>query len=170
MTLAWKTLLTTLAASGAVAVSGPAAHPSLIWNATPSAPVGLYRVETEPRPELKELVVVRPPDDLVWFLAEGGYLPRGVPLLKRIAALGGQRVCRVGYAVSVDGVPLGEALARDHLGRPLPSWSGCVVLTRDQVFLFNADRPDSLDGRYFGPLERSTIVGRAKPIWADRKR
>ena len=170
MTLAWKTLLVTLGGASAIVLSGPSAHPALIWNATPSAPLGLYRVQSDRAPKLSDLVVVRPPDDLVWFLADGGYLPRGVPLLKRIAALRGQRVCRIGDAVSVDGGPLGQALARDHLGRRLPTWSGCVVLTPDQVFLFNADRPDSLDGRYFGPLERSTIVGRAEPIWTDEER
>ena len=42
MTLAWKTLLTTLTASSAVVLSGPSAHPALIWNASPSAPLGLY--------------------------------------------------------------------------------------------------------------------------------
>ena len=171
MTLAWKTLLTTLVASSAVAVSGPnLASPALIWNASASVPVGLYRVQPDPRPHSGDIVVVRPPDDLVWFLAEGGYLPRGVPLLKHVAALGGQEVCRIGRAVSIDGAHVGDALERDHRGRPLPSWSGCVVLTRDQVFLFNADRTDSLDGRYFGPLERNTIVGRAQPVWTDEER
>ena len=93
-----------------------------------------------------------------------------MPLLKHVAALGGQEVCRIGRAVSIDGAHVGDALERDHRGRPLPSWSGCVVLTRDQVFLFNADRTDSLDGRYFGPLERNTIVGRAQPVWTDEER
>ena len=93
-----------------------------------------------------------------------------MPLLKHVAALGGQRVCRVGAAVSVDGAPLGDALARDHRGRPLPTWSGCVVLTDAQVFLMNPDRLDSLDGRYFGPLDRSTIVGRAEPVWTEKEK
>lgn len=170
MTLAWKTLLTTLTATGAVAVSGPSAHPSLIWNASPSVPVGLYRVTPEPTPKLADIVVVRPPEDLVWFLAEGQYLPRGVPLVKHIAGIGGARVCRSGAAVSVDGVRLGDALARDRRGRPLPVWQGCIVLTDEQVFLMNPARPDSLDGRYFGPLDRSTIVGRAEPIWTAEER
>ena len=170
MTLAWKTLVTTLTAAGVVVVSGPSAHPTLIWNATPSVPVGLYRVQPDHHPRVTETVVVRPPDDLVWFLSEGGYLPRGVPLLKHIAALGGQRVCRVGATITIDGVRQGEALLHDHRGRPLPVWQGCVVLTREQVFLLNADRPGSLDGRYFGPLDRSTIVGRAEPIWTREDR
>ena len=166
----WKTLATMLAATSAVALSGPSAHPSLIWNASASVPVGLYRVQPDPRPHDDDIVVVRPPEDLVWFLAEGGYLPRGVPLLKHVAALGGQRVCRIGAAVSVDGAPIGDALERDHRGRPLPVWQGCVVLTDAQVFLMNPDRADSLDGRYFGPLDRSTIVGHAEPVWTDTEK
>ena len=171
MTIAWKTVLTTLVASSSVAVSGPnLASPALIWNASASVPVGLYRVQPDPQPHVDDIVVVRPPEDLVWFLTEGGYLPRGVPLLKHVAALGGQRVCRVGAAVSVDGAPLGVALEHDHRGRPLPVWQGCVVLTQRQVFLMNPDRADSLDGRYFGPLDRSTIIGRAEPVWTDTEK
>ena len=36
------------------------------------------------------LVVAMPPEPLATFLADGGYLPRGVPLIKRILALPGQ--------------------------------------------------------------------------------
>lgn len=170
MTLAWKTLVTTLGATTAVAVSAPSASPALVWNASPSVPIGLYRVTPAPRPRLHDIVVVRLPEDLVWFLAAGHYLPRGVPLLKHVAALGGQQVCRSGLRITVDSVPLGDALEQDRRGRPLPVWQGCVLLTDDQVFLMNPDRPDSLDGRYFGPLDRSTIVGRAEPVWTDEER
>lgn len=115
-----------------------------------------------------DLVVVAPPPPLADFLAEGGYLPRGVPLLKRIAAVGGQRVCRTGRVVTVDGATIATALDRDRRGRLLPQWSGCLTLTPDQVLLLNRDVPDSLDGRYFGPLPTSTIVGQARPIWTKK--
>ena len=166
MTTAWKTLAITILASGAVVLPSVASPPpQLIWNASASVPIGLYLVQPEPLPKLSDIVVVRPPETLVRFLSDGGYLPHGVPLLKHVAALGGQRVCRIGAAISIDGVNVGEALAHDHRRRPLPVWQGCTVLAADQVFLFNGDRPDSLDGRYFGPLPRTTIVGRAQPIW-----
>ena len=166
MTIALKTLALTLLASGAVVLPSVASPPpQIIWNATASVPIGLYRVQPEPVPKVSDIVVVRSPETLAWFLSDGGYLPRGVPLLKHIAALGGQRVCRRGTAISIDGVTVGQALGDDRRGRPLPVWQGCTVLAADQVFLFNADRPDSLDGRYFGPLSRTTIVGRAQPIW-----
>ena len=31
----------------------------------------------------------------------------------------------------------------------------------------NWDVPDSLDGRYFGPIPASSVIGRALPLWTD---
>jgi type IV secretory pathway protease TraF len=39
------------------------------------------------------LVVAMPPNSLATFLAECGYVPLGVPLIKRILAFPGQTVC-----------------------------------------------------------------------------
>ena len=62
---------------------------------------------------------------------------------------------------------MGVALAQDRIGRPLPVWQGCRRLAASQVFLMNPRVPDSFDGRYFGPLLTSSIVGRAVPLWTD---
>ena len=59
------------------------------------------------------------------------------------------------------------AQSLDHLGRTLPRWSGCRTLQPDEVFLMNPTAPDSLDGRYFGPLPLTSIVARAVPLWTD---
>ncbi len=61
-------------------------------------------------------VAIDPPELLASFLAERGYLPRGVPLLKTIAAVPGQRVCRIGSRIIIDGEAIGEARERDRLG------------------------------------------------------
>lgn len=141
--------------------------PKLIWNASASAPIGLYAVEPEHSPELTDLLAVRAPEPLASFLAEGGYLPRGVPLLKRVAALPGQRVCRTGSAITVDAAPLGDALERDRFGRPMPVWQGCRVVAEGELFLMNWQVRDSLDGRYFGPLPATAVIGRATPLYTD---
>ena len=73
----------------------------------------------------------------------------------------------MGDAITVDRVPVGTARERDHLGRPLPRWSGCHTLGPGEVFLMNPTVPDSLDGRYFGPLPTTAIVARAVPLWTD---
>jgi conjugative transfer signal peptidase TraF len=142
--------------------------PKLLWNASASVPIGLYAVKPTSVHHVGDLVIVRPSGTLAAFLEVRGYLARGVPLLKRIAALPGQDVCRIGRTITIDEVTMGQALDRDHLGRILPGWQGCVRLADDEVFLMNFQSEYSLDGRYFGPLPVSTIVSRADPLWTEK--
>ena len=141
--------------------------PKLIWNASASAPIGLYTVRTAVDLGVTDLVAVDAPEPLASFLGEREYLPRGAPLMKRIAALPGQTVCRIGRNVSVDTIAMGEALARDRRGRELPVWQGCRTIATGEIFLMNWDVQDSLDGRYFGPIPKNSIIGRALPLWTD---
>ena len=145
----------------AIAVFEP--RPWLIWNASASAPLGLYRISEAHSLTLGELVVVTPPPDVAHFMAARHYLPVGVPLMKHVAALPGQRVCRSGAMVAVDGRPVAVARARDRIGRPLPIWRGCHHIRAGDLFLLNV-APDSLDGRYFGPLPASGLIGAAHPL------
>ena len=112
-----------------------------------------------------EWVAVAPPERLAHWLSTRGYLPEGVPLLKHVAAKAGQRTCRIGDAVSVDGRRVAIARARDGQGRPLPVWQGCRTLRSGELLLLNPAHPDSLDGRYFGPLPASAVIGRATPLY-----
>jgi type IV secretory pathway protease TraF len=82
------TLITMFGAAAIVTLTlGPKPPPSLVWNASESVPIGLYRVRPSSKLTVTNLVVVQPPEPLVTFLTDGGYLPRGVPLIKRILAL-----------------------------------------------------------------------------------
>jgi conjugative transfer signal peptidase TraF len=139
--------------------------PKLLWNASASVPIGLYIVRRALPLRIGELVVVSPPEPLAQFFAARGYLPLGVPLVKHVLALPGQTVCRTGRAITVDSITVGQALEHDRFGRALPDWQGCRALAPGEVFVMNTAPADSLDGRYFGPLPLTTIVGRADPIW-----
>jgi conjugative transfer signal peptidase TraF len=143
--------------------------PSLIWNASASVPIGLYRIQPAEPLHVGELVVAMPPKPLASYLADRGYLPEGVPLLKHILALPGQTVCRTGAMITVDGTVVGRALASDWHGRNLPIWQGCQVLAAGSVFLMNVQSEHSLDGRYFGPLTTGAVIGRAVPLWIPRR-
>ena len=145
------------------------ATPLFIWNASNSVPIGLYRVQPATRLTVTELVAVQPPDLLAAFLDLNGYLPIGVPMLKRVLALPGQTVCRNGLTIAVDGIDVGGAHERDGRGRPLPAWHGCRVIALGDVFVMNWQSADSLDGRYFGPLPASAVIGRAVPVWTDEE-
>ena len=150
------------ASFAAIAVFDPL--PRLVWKASASAPLGLYRIEPERDPAVGPLVAVTPPAPLARWLAERGYLGERVPLLKHVAARSGQRVCRVGAVVSVDARPVAVALEHDGRGRPLPVWQGCRTLRAGELLMLNPDHADSMDGRYFGPLSAATVLGRAVPI------
>ena len=161
--------VTALAAMGVAVASAIETPTKLIWNATASAPVGFYTVEPADALDVPELVAVMPPEPLAVFMAERGYIARGVPLLKRVLGLPGQRVCRIGRTITVDGIEMGEALERDSLGRDLPIWQGCRVIGDDQLFLMNWEVRDSLDGRYFGLTPAAFVIGRAVPLWTDEE-
>jgi conjugative transfer signal peptidase TraF len=147
----------------------PAPSPSwpklLLWNATASAPRGLYLLQSAAPLHVNDLVAVVPPAPLAEFLALRGYLPAGVPLLKYIAALAPQTVCRLADTITIDSRAVATARDRDHLGRWLPVWRGCRTLRAGEVFLLNAAAQDSFDGRYFGPLPATAITARAQPLW-----
>jgi conjugative transfer signal peptidase TraF len=156
-------------ALGALATLGAASfgHPTprWIWNASASVPEGLYHLQRTTTLQVGDLVAAAPPEPLASFLAARRYLPRDALLMKHVAALPGQTVCRAGLTVRIDGAWAGQALPRDRRGRRLPDWQGCRALTPGQVFLMNRAVSDSLDGRYFGALPAATVLGRATPIW-----
>lgn len=143
--------------------------PRLLWNASASLPVGFYGVEPVGKLAVADLVVAVAPGPLATLFAQRGYLPLGVPLIKRILALPGQLVCRNRLLITVDGNAVGAALAHDPRGRALPVWQGCRRIARDEVFVMNVDQAASLDGRYFGPTPFTAIVGRAVPLWTSAR-
>ncbi|WP_092788132.1 S26 family signal peptidase [Rhodospira trueperi] len=140
--------------------------PWLVWNASASAPVGLYRVVARPV-ERSAPVLVRPSADMAALAAERGYLPAGVPLIKRVAAVAGDHVCAIGSAVVLHTLTVVRRLDADAAGRPLPRWSGCRRLADGEVFLLMADAPDSFDSRYFGSVPSASVMGRLVPLWTD---
>jgi conjugative transfer signal peptidase TraF len=163
------TILMTFTAVALVLSTMGEATPAYIWNVSKSAPVGLYQLRPIGRLAVTELVAVRPPEPLATFLDLNGYLPIGIPMLKRVLALPGQTVCRKGLTISVDGIDMGEALSRDSRGRPLPIWQGCRVVGADELFLMNWQSEDSLDGRYFGFVPNSSVIGKALPVWTKEQ-
>ena len=145
-------------------------QPLLVWNATASAPKGLYWIGPANDLKLGDLIIVKPPASEASFMDDRGYLPLGALLLKHVAALSRAEICRHGSRIFVNSKEIAQAKKSDAQGRLLPQWHGCRWLRPDEVFFVNADAPDSLDGRYFGPFPKSSIVGFAYPLWTDEEK
>lgn len=157
-----------LTAIGAIVIAASTADvwpTRVVYNASASVPLGWYAVSDPEAIGAGDLVIVRTPIAVEALLIERGYIGPGVPLVKRVGAVPGSIVCRDDVRVSVDGTPAAVARAADAFGRPLPRWSGCRVLQPGEVFLFNRDAPGSFDGRYFGPVSVTSIIGKATPLW-----
>lgn len=167
MTRLGYVLITCFSVIGVVAVSYTKLPVKLLWNASASTPIGFYDLDPPQDLKVGDLVAVMPPKALAEFLVERGYVGPDVPLLKHVAALPGQEVCRIGRMIIVDAVPLGDALDRDKLGRELPVWQGCHRIADCDLFLMNPSVPDSLDGRYFGPTPANAVIGKATPLFTD---
>jgi conjugative transfer signal peptidase TraF len=163
-------VLTGFGVALAIASSLLELRPILVWNATASAPRGLYSITPVTELQAGDLVLVQPDPASAAVYAERGYLPLGVPLLKRVGALGGMHVCEHAGDVTIEGRHVANALPTDGRGRPMTPWSGCRALNDGEFFALNADVPTSLDGRYFGPSLLSSMIGRAAPIWTVRDR
>ena len=159
-----------LGGAALVALLLPTMHRSglrLVWNATASVPVGLYRIVPGSSFRRGDLVAVRPAPALARFMAARRYVEANALLVKPIGAVAGQRVCRTGASITIDGTEVATALAADHLHRRLPGWGGCLRLRPGTVFLLAPRAPASFDSRYFGPLATADIIGRAFPLWTQ---
>ena len=138
--------------------------PLVVWNATASAPIGLYLSMPIRRLTRGDLVLAMPPPDVAQFAASRGYLPRGVPLVKHVEALQGDTICAIQRDITIDGRQVARRLVTDGAGRALPHWQGCRTLKSGQVFLLMPGVRDSFDGRYFGPISRKFVLARLVPL------
>ena len=138
--------------------------PLLVWNASASAPIGLYAVAPGAFVQPGDMVVARVPKRYRLLVASRRYLPTNVPLVKRVAAYAGDEVCALGGDIFLNGRRIASRRAADAAGLPMPWWSGCLVLRGRQLFLL-MDSASSFDGRYFGPTDGIDVIGKARLLW-----
>ncbi len=152
-------LATALPVLALVAASAVSLPKKLAYNASKSAPVGFYWLDDRPI-ERGDYVFVHVPERVRQLVESREYLPPDMPLIKRIAGVEGDEICRGGDEIRINGESVARAQISDGLGRPMPVWRGCHLLHERRVFLLQ-DHQQSFDGRYFGPVDRRLIIGRA---------
>lgn len=150
--------------AAAVAATLMPHHPLLLWNASASAPTGLYFITSGARIAVGDHVAAWPPRAARALASTRDYLPASVPLVKRVDATSGARICAAGALVRVDGRIVAVRRTRDGRGRPLPRWTGCRTLAHGETLLLGRG-PNSFDGRYFGPSGMRDLIGSAALLW-----
>jgi conjugative transfer signal peptidase TraF len=137
----------------------------LLYNPSPSVSEGWYAIVPARDVRVGTLVIARLPARTAYLADRRGYLPMTVPIIKRVAAAGGHHVCAWSGMVFIDGQSVARTLIVDGADRPLSAWPHCRTLAADEFFLLGEGSPDSFDSRYFGPVRRTAILGRAIPVW-----
>lgn len=89
-------------------------------------------------------------------------------LIKRVIGLPGESVTIKGCVVFIDGKQLDETYLPDRDTQQTDLVARCrqpdmaaVLVPDDQVFVLGDNRPQSMDSRVFGPVDKKSIVGRA---------
>jgi len=159
-------ILTGLAIAMMGAASALVDHKRLIWNRTQSAPIGLYWRSDGPL-TLNGWAVVSASSEAARWTSENGFTGADWPLVKRIAGLPGDEICREKETILINESVVAEAILEASGGLELPRWQGCHMLQNGEVFLLN-DHPRSLDGRYFGVVKESDLDGVAILLWSSR--
>lgn len=142
-------------------------------NTTVSIPLGIYRLTDDPL-VLGSYVIFCPPDNAVFHDArERGYISAGFCpagygyMMKRILAAKDDVVSVSDDGVRVNGdlLSLSVPLPADGDGRPMPKYRVTQQRLRDTELLLMSDITAlSFDGRYFGPIDHTQIVGVIKPV------
>ena len=152
----WAMILLATAGLAATPLLTDALPLMVLVNETRSLPRGLYvRQPGETIRRGAAAAAVQPVAARADLLSLGA--PSDMLLLKRVAAVGGDRVCRQGDRVVT---PMADVrvLARDRRGVALTGWPQCRRLEPGEVFLLG-ETEESFDSRYFGPVHRKDLRG-----------
>jgi signal peptidase I len=105
--------------------------------------------------------------DIVVFVPPPGWVgPNGTPFIKRVIGVGGETV-EIGDdgLIHVDGAAIDEPYLYAVDGEPQPTTveagADRWVVPQGSVFVLGDHREASQDSREFGPIEISSVVGRA---------
>jgi len=155
-------LIATLAVVATAAEIRFPPKPVLLYNPSESAPIGWYKLDKRTDIKVGDMVAVYAPEWARKLADERRYIPYDNPLIKRVVAIEGDKVCRKNNRISVPNYADTIVYERDSSGRAMPVWSECRTLQSGEVFVISASDMAGFDSRYFGPVGPDNILGKVK--------
>lgn len=140
----------------------------LVYNNSPSVPIGLYR--RQPGAEIRVGVLVDFPIPSAardYVMHRAGRIGDW-HILKPVVAVAGDHVCTDGADLCINGNQVGPIVERDSLGNPVPVWRGCRRLIDGEIFVCSTRINRSFDSRVYGPIHESEVTGVYVPLWIDQ--
>ena len=134
-----------------------------IYNSTDSLPHGIYRIHSGAFQQ-GDLVVFVPPDQAKKIIRDRHYLREGGYLMKYLVGKAGDSIRTCNGQFVVAGANYGEIFSHDKEGRALPHYPFSDQVKEGYIVAVKGHNR-SFDSRYFGPIPRASIIGRATPLW-----
>ncbi|MGD9108708.1 MAG: S26 family signal peptidase [Gammaproteobacteria bacterium] len=137
----------------------------ITYQATTSMPKGFYFISPAKVLYKGDIVLFRPPDEIVRFLIEEKWLPKSGLMLKYVFALSGDYVCQDKKWIYINHHRVAPIYNEYAHGKKIPNSYFCGKLAKNQYLLMSIQVKRSFDGRYFGPVDRTRIIGVAKYLF-----
>lgn len=143
-------------------------------NASPSIPIGLYKLTDHKTYKRGNIVILCPPKSDIFIAArDNGYFSSGFcpgyfePLFKPVAAIEGDLIAISDSGISVNGKPIKNSrrFQMDGHKNPLPRpGPGEFRVAANTIWLVSDYSARSFDSRYFGPIATRHIQGSIQPV------
>lgn len=138
----------------------------IIYNYSPSVPIGFYRVNVNQKSYNRgELIVYRPPESIQNLINSRHYIGSKDMLIKPVAGVPKDNICYMNGRLEINGKVAAIIPENDSLGRPMPKRKGCFSLKKGE-YITLVDFHNSLDSRYHGIVSTDKILGRANKLYA----
>ncbi len=148
-------------------------HAGLRINTSPSIPLGIYRITSEPI-KVGNYVLLCPENKEPFITAQkrgyigAGYCSGGLGyMFKRVAALPNDIITTTENGMQINGklYPDSKPFHHDALNRALPIWHATQTrLKAGEVVLMTKNDQNSFDARYFGPIPQQQIISVVQPV------
>ncbi|WP_440617200.1 signal peptidase I [Cysteiniphilum sp. 6C5] len=136
-------------------------HIGFIQQLTPSMPEGWYFTYPVADYHKGDNVVFIPNQQTEHYILTRKWLPRNIPLLKKIVGVPGDLLCIKGQNVYINEQWIGKIYQTDGKGNMLPVFQFCGKIPKGRYFMQGVANPHSFDSRYYGLVDKSQIMSKA---------
>lgn len=133
----------------------------LTYQVSASMPRGFYFISPTHHLYRGEIVVFKPPTRMQRLLHKHHWAPDSGLLMKHVMAVSGDQVCYRSKALWINNQRIAPIYHFYAPGKRLPQYHFCGKLKPDQYLLISTKVKKSFDSRYFGPIGRQKIIGKA---------
>lgn len=140
----------------------------LLINISESMPKGLYFLSDIKKEELKvgDIILFTCPSNIEKYVYGRKYLPKRIPLLKRIAGVKGTIFFMNDGYFYINNKKVARIKSHDKQLLELPVfYTQEIQEVQENYFIVLGDHENSFDSRYFGEISLNLVKKKAKPVW-----